>query len=55
MNDDQAVQPSRKPYHPPVIDDLGSLRDLTAGGGGFQDPVDGVNNYGPAAPPAPGS
>ncbi len=54
MNDDQAVQGSRRPYHPPVIDDLGSLRDLTAGGGQITQ-QDGAQSYGPTAPPAPGS
>ena len=52
MNDDQAVQGSRKPYHPPVIDDLGSLRELTAGGGGTLQ--DGAV-YNAAALPGPGS
>jgi hypothetical protein len=33
--------PSRKPYQAPVIVELGSLRDVTAGGsGGNFDPTD---------------
>jgi hypothetical protein len=54
MSDEQVAPGARKPYHPPVIDDLGSLRELTAGAGFGGAPFDGAG-YVPAAPPPPHS
>ena len=47
-----ATTPERAPYHKPEIEELGSLKEMTAGGGGYQlnDSGYGVTTGNPFSP-----